>query len=47
MFSHVQQHGIVVNRVVTEPKQPITAKDLYARERLRRVLRRRNPGANR
>jgi len=27
MFSHVQQHGIVVNRVVTQINQPITAKD--------------------
>ena len=34
MFSYVQQHGIVVNRVVTDPNQPITAKDLYARTRI-------------
>jgi len=40
MFSCVQQHGIVVNRVVTEPNQPITAKDLYALTReLRRIVR--------
>jgi len=34
-FSYAQQHGIAVNRVVTDPNQPITAKDLYARTRIR------------
>jgi len=35
MSSYVQQHCIVVNRMVTDPNQKITAKDLYALTRIR------------
>jgi len=31
MLSHVQQHGVVVNRAVTEPDRPIMGKDLRGR----------------